>query len=41
MDAARSMAEGVIRPIHLGRANGRYFVLWAGIGLDAHVTAQI
>ena len=41
MDAARSMAEGVIRPIDLGRANGRYFVLWAGIGLDAHVTAQI
>jgi len=40
-DAARSMAEGVIRPIDLGRANGRYFVLWAGIGLDAHVTAQI
>ncbi len=41
IDAARSMAEGVIRPIDLGRANGRYFVLWAGIGLDAHVTAQI
>jgi diacylglycerol kinase (ATP) len=40
-DAARSMAAGVIRPIDLGRANGRYFVLWAGIGLDAHVTAQI
>lgn len=40
-DAARSMAAGVIRPIDLGRANGRYFVLWAGVGLDAHVTAQI
>jgi YegS/Rv2252/BmrU family lipid kinase len=40
-DAARSMAEGVIRPIDLGRANGRYFMLWAGVGLDAHVTAQI
>lgn len=41
IDAARSMAEGIIRPIDLGCANGRYFVLWAGVGLDAHVTAQI
>ena len=41
LDAARSMAEGVVQPIDLGRANGRYFVLWAGVGLDAHVTAQI
>ncbi|HZY40570.1 MAG TPA: diacylglycerol kinase family protein [Anaerolineae bacterium] len=40
-DAARSMAAGVIRPIDLGCANGRYFMLWAGVGLDAHVTAQI
>ncbi len=40
-DAARSMAEGNVHPIDLGRANGRYFVLWAGVGLDAHVTAQI
>ena len=40
-DAARSMIDGVIRPIDLGRANGRYFMLWAGVGLDAHVTAQI
>lgn len=40
-DAARAMADGVVRPIDLGCANGRYFVLWAGVGLDAHVTAQI
>ena len=40
-DAARALCEGVIRPIDLGRTGKRYFVLWSGAGLDAHVTATI
>ncbi len=41
IDAARALCDGLIRPIDLGQLNGRYFVLWAGVGLDAHVTARI
>src|SRR5512143_1217326 len=40
-DAARSICAGLIRPIDLGRANERYFLLWSGAGLDAYVTAKI
>jgi diacylglycerol kinase family enzyme len=29
-DAARSICYGLIRPIDLGRANERYFLLWSG-----------
>ena len=40
--AARALMDGVIRHIDLGfarprRGPGRYFVLWAGIGLDAEI----
>ncbi len=41
IDAARLLVDGVVRPIDLGRANDRCFMLWSGIGLDAHVTTQI
>lgn len=40
-EAARANAVGRIRLIDLGRAGGRYFVMWSGVGLDAQVTAQI
>ncbi len=40
-EAARLLLEGSIRPIDLGRARDRYFVMWSGIGLDAQVTATI
>lgn len=38
---ARSITTGRPRRIHLGRANGRHFVLMAGVGLDAHVVAHV
>jgi YegS/Rv2252/BmrU family lipid kinase len=40
-DAARAICTGLIRPIDLGRANKRYFLLWSGAGLDAYVTTRI
>lgn len=39
--AAAALLESQVRPIDLGRANGRYFLLMAGIGLDAAVTAGV
>ncbi|SDF75726.1 MULTISPECIES: diacylglycerol/lipid kinase family protein [Thalassobaculum] len=32
---------GVPTPIHLGTANGRYFTLMTGVGLDAEVVASV
>jgi diacylglycerol kinase (ATP) len=34
---ARALAFGPIRPIHVGRVNGRRFVMMAGAGFDANV----
>jgi diacylglycerol kinase (ATP) len=41
IDAARMLSSGVVRPIDLGRIDNRYFVLWSGIGFDAHIAARI
>jgi YegS/Rv2252/BmrU family lipid kinase len=41
VEAVRLLLDGSIRPIDLGRARDRYFVMWSGIGLDALVTATI
>lgn len=38
VDAARALVPGSSRRIDLGKANGRYFLQWAGLGLDAEVT---
>jgi diacylglycerol kinase (ATP) len=38
---ARCVALGQPRPIALGAANGRRFILMAGAGLDAHVVAGV
>jgi diacylglycerol kinase (ATP) len=41
LDAVKSLAQGGVRSIDLGRVNDRYFLLWAGVGLDAQVTQRI
>ena len=38
---ARAIVEGEARSVHMGLANGRRFVMMAGIGFDAHVVAHI
>jgi YegS/Rv2252/BmrU family lipid kinase len=37
----RSILAGEARPIHVGTANGRRFVMMAGVGFDAHVVAAV
>lgn len=39
--AARQLAQGSIHQIDLGLANDRYFLLMAGIGLDAAITQEV
>ncbi len=40
-EAAVAQAEGSIRSVDVGRINDRYFLLWAGVGFDAQVTAEL
>jgi diacylglycerol kinase family enzyme len=39
--AALNLLDGQARPADLGRCNGRMFLLWAGIGLDALVMHEL
>jgi diacylglycerol kinase family enzyme len=41
LNAARVLVEGTTRVVDLGQANERYFLLWAGIGLDAAVSERV
>ncbi len=38
---ARTLAEGSIRPVSVGRAGDRIFTMMAGAGFDAHVVANV
>jgi YegS/Rv2252/BmrU family lipid kinase len=37
VDSAQALTSGAIRRIDLGKANGRFFLQWTGLGLDAEV----
>jgi YegS/Rv2252/BmrU family lipid kinase len=37
-DSVRALVPGTTRRIDLGRTNGRYFLQWTGLGLDAEVS---
>ena len=39
--AMRAIVSGVRRRVDLGRANGRYFLLMAGLGLDAAIVPRV
>ena len=39
--SARTLTEGQTHRIDLGRAGDRYFLLWAGVGIDAQVTREV
>ncbi|MER3400261.1 MAG: diacylglycerol kinase [Thermoflexus sp.] len=41
LSAARLLETAAPRAIDVGRADGRYFLLWAGIGLDAQVAQHM
>lgn len=40
-EAADAIVTGKVRAVDVGKANDRYFLCWAGIGLDAQVTAEM
>ncbi|MFC1991533.1 diacylglycerol/lipid kinase family protein [Chloroflexota bacterium] len=41
LDAAKVLVEGRTVAVDVGEVSGRYFLLWAGIGLDAAITESI
>lgn len=40
-EAAQGLLDSSVRSIDVGLANGRYFMLWAGVGFDAEVAHEV
>ncbi|WP_199175517.1 diacylglycerol/lipid kinase family protein [Telmatospirillum siberiense] len=38
---AKAIVSGGRQRVHLGKANGRHFIMMAGVGFDAHVVANV
>lgn len=38
---SRTLIDGAVKPIHLGDIDGRRFLMMAGVGYDARVTARV
>lgn len=41
LDAADVLLKGEVRTVDLGTAGENYFLMWAGVGLDARVTEEV
>lgn len=41
LEAADVLLEGEVRTVDLGTAGENYFLMWAGVGLDARVTEEV
>lgn len=41
LDAARVLLEGRVVAVDVGEAAGRYFLMWAGIGIDAAIIESV
>lgn len=41
LDSAHALVGGQVRPIDMGKAGERYFILWSGIGFDAQIAREI
>lgn len=40
-ESAAQLARGEVRRVDLGQCNDRAFLMWAGLGLDAHIVRRI
>lgn len=40
-ESAHRLAKGEIRRVDVGKCNGKYFLLWSGIGIDAFIVHRI